>query len=75
MAREGNQVEHAVQLAGGVEALATVLGASRATLERWLAGHEEVPRTTSRRLSRMISQAQNAAARVKLVSDPPARDR
>ena len=57
-------VERAVDFAGGVEALASVLSIPAARVERWIEGSELVPRYAKEHLSRRMEQAERAASRI-----------
>jgi len=57
-------LERAVELAGGAEALASVLSIPTSRVEQWIDGSEPVPRHAGQWLSRRIAQAERAAARV-----------
>jgi hypothetical protein len=59
-----NVIERAVELAGGVDALASVLSIPAMRVQRWLEGSESLPRYATEHLSRRIAQAEKAAARV-----------
>jgi len=63
-------IERAAELAGGVEALATMLAVPSELIGRWLGGTEEVPADTGRRLSKCIAEAERAASRVKPLLQP-----
>jgi hypothetical protein len=57
-------IERAVELAGGVEALASVLSIPASRVEGWIGGSEAVPRYAKQHLSRRIAQAERAASRL-----------
>jgi hypothetical protein len=64
MADAQSVIERAVELAGGADALASVLSVPTSRVERWIDGSESVPRHASQWLSRRIAQAERAASRV-----------
>lgn len=64
MADAQSVIERAVELAGGVEALASMLSIPVYRVERWVEGSETLPRYAGQHLSRRIAQAERAALRV-----------
>ena len=57
-------IERAVELAGGVEALASMLSIPASRVERWLEGSEILPQYAKQQLSRRMAQAERAALRL-----------
>ncbi len=57
-------IERAVEVAGGVEALASILSIPASRVERWIEGSETLPRYATQHLARRMAQAERAALRV-----------
>ena len=57
-------IERAVELAGGVEALASMLSIPASRVQRWRDGSENLPRSATLHLARRMAQAERAALRL-----------